>query len=181
MIRGVVGHMLHQVRQTQLCCANRKHFAQGFFCHGTYELRLFFLYFLPLQAYRRQVVKCVRMEQGVLAIPQIRQQCGAVGRRFPVGEPTPFAPDDMHESVTYRTSGATQIMSELLRTESGSRFENPVVSPAVILVEQLNVVLSHAEQSPCPISRNLTPYRPSVKPSHSSSGGECGPPSRILA
>lgn len=46
MIRRVIGQMLHQLCQTELCRANRKHLPQGFLCQGTYELRLFFLYFL---------------------------------------------------------------------------------------------------------------------------------------
>ena len=52
MIRGVVDQMLHQVRQTELCCAKREHFSQRFLCHGTYELRLLSLDFRPLQPYR---------------------------------------------------------------------------------------------------------------------------------
>jgi hypothetical protein len=37
MVRGVVGQMLHQVRQTELCCTKRKHSPQSFFCHGMSE------------------------------------------------------------------------------------------------------------------------------------------------
>ena len=72
MIRGVVDQMLHQVRQTELCCAKREHFFQRFLCHGIYELRLLFLDFRPLQPYRCEVRKCVRTEEGIVSIPQIR-------------------------------------------------------------------------------------------------------------
>ena len=48
MVSGMVGQMLHQVRQTDLCCAKRKHFLQGFVCQAIHELGLFFLDFHPL-------------------------------------------------------------------------------------------------------------------------------------
>src|SRR5208283_5710571 len=35
MVSGMVRQMLHEVRQTDLCCANRKHPSQGFVCYIT--------------------------------------------------------------------------------------------------------------------------------------------------
>src|SRR5262249_48855705 len=95
-----------------------------------------------------------------------------MGRCFPIGKPTPFAADNVHERVSHRTKAATQITGELLRTESGSRFQNPVVCPTVVLIEQLNVVLSHGERVPALCLGNLTRHRHSVKPADIS--GELG-------
>ncbi len=71
--------------------------------------------------------------------------------------PTPFDADDVHERVSYRTKAPIQITSELLIAESGNPLQNPVVGPTVVLVEQLNVVLSHGERVPAPSLGNLTP------------------------
>src|SRR5215813_4956866 len=71
-----------------------------------------------------------------------------MGRRLPVGKPTPFAADDVHERISYRTKASTQITSELLGPESRDRLQNPVVGPTVVRVEQLNVILSHGERVP---------------------------------
>src|SRR5215831_16042607 len=79
-----------------------------------------------------------------------------MGRRFPISKPTPFAADDVHERVSYRTKAATQVTSELLRPESSNSLQDPVVCPTVVLVEQLNVVLSHGERG-CPLSRESYP------------------------
>ena len=47
MVSGMVGKMLHEVRQSDLCRAKGKHFFQGFVCHPIHELGLFFLDFHP--------------------------------------------------------------------------------------------------------------------------------------
>src|SRR5262244_1232232 len=86
-----------------------------------------------------------------------------MGRRFPVGKPTPFAAYDVHERVSYRTKAATQITSELLGPESRNRLQNPVVCPTVVLVEQLNVILSHGERVPAICLANPIPDQHWVK------------------
>jgi len=68
-----------------------------------------------------------------------------MGRRLPIGKPTPFAADDMHERISYRTKASTQITSELLGPESRNRLQNPVVCPTVVL------------KSPCHLSRQSYP------------------------
>src|SRR5215813_11481216 len=80
-----------------------------------------------------------------------------MGRRFPIGKPTPFAADDVHERISYRTKASTQITSELLRAESRNRLQDPVVCPMVVLVEQLNVILSHGERVPAICLANPIP------------------------
>ena len=47
MVSGMVRQMLHQMRQSNLCCAKRKQFFQGFVGHAVHELGLLFLDFLP--------------------------------------------------------------------------------------------------------------------------------------
>ena len=48
MVSGMVRQMLHEVRQSDLCCAKREHFFQGFVRHAIHEFDLFFLDFRPL-------------------------------------------------------------------------------------------------------------------------------------
>ena len=86
-----------------------------------------------------------------------------MGRRLPVGKPTPFAADDVHESISYRTKASTQITSELLGPESRDRLQNPVVGPTVVRVEQLNVILSHGERVPAICLANPIPDQRWVK------------------
>jgi hypothetical protein len=47
MVSGMIRQMLHEVRQTDLCFANRKHGSQGFVCYAIHKLDLFFLDFCP--------------------------------------------------------------------------------------------------------------------------------------
>jgi len=47
MVSGMVRQMLHEVRQTDLCFANRKHPSQGFVCDAVHKLDLFALDFRP--------------------------------------------------------------------------------------------------------------------------------------
>src|SRR5262245_47160088 len=85
-----------------------------------------------------------------------------MGRRLPIGKPTPFAADDVHERISYRTKASTQITSELLGPESRNRLQNPVC-PAVVFVEQLNVILSHGESVPAICLANPNPDQHWVK------------------
>jgi len=48
MVSGMIRQMFHEVRQSDLCRAKGEHFFQGFVCHPTHELGLFFLDFDPL-------------------------------------------------------------------------------------------------------------------------------------
>ena len=48
MVSRMVCQMLHQVHQSDLCCAKRKHCFQRFVGHAIHELNLFFLNFRPL-------------------------------------------------------------------------------------------------------------------------------------
>src|SRR5712692_3891097 len=66
-----------------------------------------------------------------------------MGRLLPIRKPTPLAADDVHQRVSHGTKAAAQIARELLGAERGNRLQNPVVRPAVVFVEQLNVIFSH--------------------------------------
>jgi len=55
VVSGMVRQMLHQVRQTDLRRANRKHSFQGFVRHALHELGLFFFDFRPLSLHRSEV------------------------------------------------------------------------------------------------------------------------------
>src|SRR5712692_7089496 len=66
-----------------------------------------------------------------------------MGRLLPIRKPTPLAADDVHQRVSHRTKAAAQITRKLLSAERGDRLQNPVVRPAVVFVEQLNVIFSH--------------------------------------
>jgi len=101
-----------------------------------------------------------------------------MGRRLPVGKPTPFAADDVHERVSYRTKAATQITSELLGPESRNRLQNLVVCPTVVLVEQLNVIFSHGERVPAICFANPIPDQHWVKWTRGISGNLDNRPER---
>ena len=49
----------------------------------------------------------------------------------------------MQKRVSHGTEAAPQIARELLSGEHGDRLQDPVVGPAVVFVEQLNVIFSH--------------------------------------
>jgi len=143
MIRGVVRQMLHQLRQTELCPANRKHSPQGFLCHGINEFRLFFLDFHPLLVHRRKVGKRVGAEKDIVTIPQVRQQYSAGEPFVPIRNPTPLAPNDVHQGVAHGMKAAPEITGKPLTAQRGNRLQNRVVRPAVVFEEELNIVLSH--------------------------------------
>jgi len=143
VVSGMVREMLHQVPQAQFLFANRKHFCQGRFGQAIHELGLLFLDFCPLQPNRSDVRKCVRMEKVVEPRPQIRQQSSGMRRLPPVGKPAPLAAQDMHERVSYGAKAAAQVPRELLNAQGAGRFENPIVRPAVVFEQQLNVISIH--------------------------------------
>jgi len=62
---------------------------------------------------------------------------------LPVRKPDPLTADDVDERVSHGTKAAAQIARELLSAELGDRLQNPVVRPAVVFVEQLNVIFGH--------------------------------------
>jgi hypothetical protein len=49
----------------------------------------------------------------------------------------------VHERVSHGTKAAAEIARELLSAERGGGFQNPVVRPTVVFVEELNVISSH--------------------------------------
>ena len=68
-----------------------------------------------------------------------------MGRLLPIRKPTPLAADNVHERVSHGTKAAAQIARELLSAEHGDGLQNSVVRPAVVFVEQLNVVFGHGD------------------------------------
>jgi len=68
-----------------------------------------------------------------------------MGRLLPIRKPNPLAADDVDERVPHGTKATTQIVGELVSAERGDRLQKPVVRPAVVFVEQLNVIFSHRD------------------------------------
>src|SRR5260370_41461278 len=87
-----------------------------------------------------------------------------MGRLLPIREPNPLAADDMHERVSHGTKATAQIARELLSTERADRLQDPVVRPAVVFVEQLNVIFSHGGGGLTLSCGNLTLPRYSANP-----------------
>ena len=80
-----------------------------------------------------------------------------MGRLLPILKPNPLAADDVDERVPHGTKATTQIVRELICAERGNRLQNPVVRPAVVFVEQLNIIFSHGSGgSPALRLGNLT-------------------------
>jgi hypothetical protein len=69
-----------------------------------------------------------------------------MARLPPIRKPNPLAADDVHERISDGTKAAAQISHELLIAERGGGLQNPVIGPAVVFVEQLNVIFSHGWQ-----------------------------------
>jgi len=64
-------------------------------------------------------------------------------RRPPIRKPNPLATDDVYERVSHGTETSAQITGERLTAERGRRLQDPVVCPAVVFVEKLNVLSGH--------------------------------------
>jgi hypothetical protein len=148
MVSGMVCQMLHQVRQADLRCAKRKHSRQGFVGHAIHELALFLFNFHPLCLHRRDIGKCLRMEQRVPSCSQIRDEGRAGGRLLPIRQPAPLPTNDVHQRISHRSKAAAQIARKLLIAECADYFQNPVVRPPVVFVQQLNVILIHIGRPP---------------------------------
>ena len=67
-----------------------------------------------------------------------------MGRFLPISQPNPFPADDVHERISHGMKAAPQITRELFGAERGEPLQNPVVRPAVVFVEQPNVIFSHS-------------------------------------
>src|SRR5258708_40028359 len=141
----------------QVVCGARKrdHFFQVLMTPAIHDLGLFLFDFLPLQLPGGNFGKCLRIEQRVPPLFQIRQESGARGRLLPIRDPTPLAGDDMYERVSHGTKAAAEIARELLIAQCRERLQNPAVLPTVVLVEQLNVIFSHGGGWKTPSSGNL--------------------------
>src|SRR5215469_3679238 len=113
------------------CCG----IGTSFLCHRIHELSLFFLDFSPFPTDSGDVGKCAQPEKWVIFIPQILQKSSAVGRGFPICEPTPLATDNVHQGISHRNKAATQVACELLRTERRSCLQNPAVGPPIVFVQ----------------------------------------------
>jgi hypothetical protein len=83
MISGMVRHVLHQVREAEVCCANRKHLSQRFVCDAIHKLHLFSLDLGPRQLHRNDVRVCFRIEGNADSRPQIRDERGSESRLLP--------------------------------------------------------------------------------------------------
>src|ERR1700730_2342102 len=105
------------------------------------------------------------MEYGAESRPQICHESGTNGGLLPNCKPTPLAADNVHQRVSHRTEAATQITRELLNAESRDRLQNPVVRPAVVFVEELNVIFGHGDGRHFRL-RNLTLPRAFAKGRH---------------
>ena len=143
MVGGMVGEMLHELAEFDLRFAEWNQSLEGLVCCAIHEGDLLLLDFGPLRLHGGDAGKCVGIEQGGYAFVQIGVE-GVVGTRLvPIGEPSPLAGDDVDERVAQRAEGAAQVAGELLGAEHGGCLQGSVVGPAVVFVEQLNVVFVH--------------------------------------
>jgi len=82
-----------------------------------------------------------------------------MGRLLPIRKPDPLASDNVDERVPHGTKATTQIVRELLRAEPQRRLQNPVVRPAVVFVEQLNIIFCYGAMARRPTSEARTHLR----------------------
>jgi hypothetical protein len=79
-----------------------------------------------------------------------------MGRVLPIRKPNPLAADDVNERVPHGTKATTQVASELLGAQRGGCLQDPVVCPAVVFEEQLNIIFCHDDAG------SLTLFRPGI-------------------
>jgi hypothetical protein len=108
------------------------------------ELHLCLLHFGPFQLHSSEIEECIGIEQDFPSCSQICQEGGTGGRLFPILKPTPFAANDVHKSVSHGTKATAKIARKLLSAERRSCLQNPVIGPAVVFVEELNVIFGHS-------------------------------------
>ena len=66
-----------------------------------------------------------------------------MGRVLPIRKPNPLPADDVDQRVPHGTKATTHIARELLSVERGGCLQDSVVRPAVVFVEQLNIIFCH--------------------------------------
>jgi hypothetical protein len=54
----------------------------------------------------------------------------------------------VHQHIAHGANAAAEIARELLHAKGRGRFENSVVRPTIILVQQLNIIFSHGGDGP---------------------------------
>ena len=118
MVGGMVRQMLHQVRQTDLGCAQRQHFPQRFICQAIHEFDPFFFNLRPRSLHCSGIGKCLGMEPGFPSLSQVCDEGGARVRLLPIRKPAPLSTDDVHERVSHGTEAPAQIARELLSAET---------------------------------------------------------------
>jgi hypothetical protein len=62
-------------------------------------------------------------------------------------KPNPLTTDDVHERVSHGRKAAAQIAGELFRSKRRNGLQNPVACPAVVFIEQTNVISRHSDFS----------------------------------
>ena len=85
----------------------------------------------------------MRIEEGVPSLSQVCQEGGAMRRILPIRKPNPLPADDVDERVPHGTKATTQIARELLSAEGEGGLQDSIVGPAVVFVEQLNIIFCH--------------------------------------
>jgi len=79
------------------------------------------------------------------------------GGSFQIRKPDPLASDNVDERIPHGTKATTQIVRELLRAERRGGLQNPVVRPAVVFVEQLNIIFCHVTLDRRPVRLGILP------------------------
>jgi len=117
MVSGMVRQMLHEVRQTDLFCVDRKHPSQGFVRYAIHKLDLFSLDFRHFNCTAARSGNAFGLNRA-LCVPVIFDEGGAGD-----GSSNTLASRStrhVHERVSHRTEAAAQISvnSSALRVEA---------------------------------------------------------------
>jgi hypothetical protein len=103
---------------------------------------------------------------------QISQERGTRGRPLPIHKPKPCASDDVRKRVSHGTEAAPRSRVNCSAVSTETACKTLLFGPAVVLVEQLNVIFSHGGgRWPTLLLGNLTLPGCSAKPQMKASSG----------
>ena len=143
MVGGVVGHVLHKVDEAGLSCAKGKQPLQRLIGEPIDESGLHGFDFGPFGPDCGEIREQARLEESVAPGAQLVLNGDVELRDAPEREPDPLARKDVDECVAEGSEAASEVARELVGRQRRRSLDDPVVGPAVVFVEKLDVVGGH--------------------------------------
>src|SRR5579862_7620648 len=158
MVGGVVGKMVHLVREGFFDQARGKHSGEKVVGDAIEECDLQLLDFSPLRLRGCEVGKSLRIEYSVALLSHVYEDTGVVRWSAPIGEPDPLGGEDVNEHAADGGKAASEVARELLGGEGGGRLQHAMVGPAVVLVELPDIVGGHESEGYLALAGGTRPF-----------------------